>query len=99
VVELKVHLGEGLLQVRGVDGGQPDQAVAVPEEGADGADRLRGAEGAAEAADGVEVREPLTMATVVTPQCWSQVATASRSCVNVPKRRIGCGSRSRGTQT
>src|SRR5215813_15501096 len=39
------------------------------------------------------------MATVVTPQARSQSAKASRSAVNVPKRRTGCGSHPGGTAT
>jgi len=39
--QLHVHLGERLLHVLGVRGGQLDQAVAMPEQGAHGTDRLR----------------------------------------------------------
>ena len=140
MVELEVHLGEGLLDMLGVGGGQLDQGVAVPEEGADGADRLRRAEGGPQQADGMEVLEPLAVLDVGLPArdvldmpgvdqadldppgledlverdpvhagglhgdggdaaLVSHAARARRSSVKVPKRRMGCGSRSSGTQT
>ena len=67
VVELEIHLGEGLLHVLGVGGRQMNQGVAVPEQGADGADRLRRAEGPPQEADGMEVLEPLAVLDIRLP--------------------------------
>ena len=67
VVELEVHLIQGLLHVLGVGGRLLHQALAVPEEGPDGTDRLGRAEGGAEEADGVQVLEPLAVLDVGLP--------------------------------
>lgn len=67
VVELEVHLGERLLHVLGVGGGQLDQAVAMAQEGPHGTDRLRRAEGGPQEANRVEILEPLAVLHVALP--------------------------------
>ncbi len=67
VVELEVHLGEGLLHVLGVRGCQLNQGVPVPEEGPHGTDRLRRAEGPPQETDGMQILEPLAVLDVGLP--------------------------------
>jgi len=67
VVELEVHLTQGVLHVLGMSGGILHQSVAVSEQGAHGAHRLRRAEGGVQEAHGVEVLEPLAVLNVALP--------------------------------
>ncbi len=67
MVELQVHLGQGLLHVLGVHGHQLDEPRAVTQDCPHGADGVRGPEGASEEPDGVEVLEPLAVLDIGLP--------------------------------
>ena len=61
VLELNVHLGQGLVHEADLIGGTTDEAVAVTEERADDANNLRGAKAGVEQTHRVKILEPLTI--------------------------------------
>ncbi len=64
VVELEVHLGEGLLHMEDVGCAVLDELGAVAQEGAQGAHLGIGAEGGVEQSEGVELADPLAVGDV-----------------------------------
>ena len=64
VVDLKVHLGEGLLEMLDVAGGITDQRRAMAQDRTDGADVFRWTKAGAQQADRVQVLKPLAIADI-----------------------------------
>jgi len=64
VVDLEIHLGQGLLKVLDVGGSVADQGGAMAQEGADGTDMFWRPEAGAEQPDRMEILEPLTIGDV-----------------------------------
>ena len=61
VLELNVHLGQGLVHEPDLIGGTTDETAAMPKEGAEGANQVRGTKAGIEQAHRVEILEPLTV--------------------------------------